>query len=151
MKSLANAVDADEIFARLARLRPDSARRWGKMNAGEMLCHMADAARGVLGERPLDDRQTLLSRSIIKWIALWLPVPWPKGVPTGKAIDPLREGTRPGDFERDREAVIAEHRRFIERASNMPAEHPFFGPLSPRDWLRWGYLHADHHLRQFGL
>jgi hypothetical protein len=25
-----------------------------------------------------------------------------------------------------------------------------FGPMSERDWMRWGYLHADHHLRQFG-
>jgi hypothetical protein len=29
--------------------------------------------------------------------------------------------------------------------------HPIFGALSARDWLRWGYLHADHHLRQFGV
>jgi hypothetical protein len=28
--------------------------------------------------------------------------------------------------------------------------HPIFGPMSEAAWLRWGYLHADHHLRQFG-
>jgi hypothetical protein len=28
--------------------------------------------------------------------------------------------------------------------------HPIFGPMSKADWLRWGYLHMDHHLRQFG-
>ena len=28
--------------------------------------------------------------------------------------------------------------------------HPFFGAMSPNQWLRWGYLHTDHHLRQFG-
>jgi uncharacterized protein DUF1569 len=29
--------------------------------------------------------------------------------------------------------------------------HPIFGPMSESAWLRWAYLHADHHLRQFGL
>jgi hypothetical protein len=28
--------------------------------------------------------------------------------------------------------------------------HPIFGRMSRAAWLRWGYLHADHHLRQFG-
>jgi Protein of unknown function (DUF1569) len=28
--------------------------------------------------------------------------------------------------------------------------HPIFGPMTAKDWMRWGYLHADHHLRQFG-
>jgi len=27
--------------------------------------------------------------------------------------------------------------------------HPIFGPMSRSDWLRWAYLHMDHHLRQF--
>jgi len=29
--------------------------------------------------------------------------------------------------------------------------HPLFDEMSERDWMRWGYLHADHHFRQFGL
>jgi len=28
--------------------------------------------------------------------------------------------------------------------------HPIFGGMSERAWLRWAYLHTDHHLRQFG-
>ena len=28
--------------------------------------------------------------------------------------------------------------------------HPIFGPLSHAAWLRWAWLHTDHHLRQFG-
>jgi hypothetical protein len=33
---------------------------------------------------------------------------------------------------------------------NWPV-HPIFGRMSHREWLRWAYLHADHHLRQFGV
>jgi len=29
--------------------------------------------------------------------------------------------------------------------------HPIFGRMSLWEWQRWGYLHTDHHLRQFGL
>jgi hypothetical protein len=29
--------------------------------------------------------------------------------------------------------------------------HPLFDAMSERDWMRWGYLHVDHHLRQFGV
>ena len=28
--------------------------------------------------------------------------------------------------------------------------HPIFLDLTQTQWMRWGYLHADHHLRQFG-
>jgi hypothetical protein len=28
-------------------------------------------------------------------------------------------------------------------------QHPIFGPMSRSAWLRWAYLHMDHHLRQF--
>ena len=29
-------------------------------------------------------------------------------------------------------------------------DHPMFGRMDTRNWMRWGYLHADHHVRQFG-
>jgi hypothetical protein len=29
--------------------------------------------------------------------------------------------------------------------------HPVFGQMSESAWLRWAYVHTDHHLRQFGL
>ena len=29
--------------------------------------------------------------------------------------------------------------------------HPIFGHVSEAAWLRWAYLHMDHHLRQFGV
>jgi hypothetical protein len=28
--------------------------------------------------------------------------------------------------------------------------HPIFGRMSEAAWMRWAYLHTDHHLRQFG-
>jgi len=31
------------------------------------------------------------------------------------------------------------------------APHPAFGPMTRREWMTWGYRHADHHFRQFGI
>jgi hypothetical protein len=59
-------------------------------------------------------------------------------------------GTPPVEFERDRAMLIVVFDRFCHSSANLAPTHPFFGPMSRQDWLRWGYLHADHHLRQFG-
>ena len=41
--------------------------------------------------------------------------------------------------------------RFTAPAKNVEFHpHPFFGDMSEAEWMRWGYLHCDHHLRQFG-
>lgn len=58
-------------------------------------------------------------------------------------------GTPPKEFDRD----VAELRticdRFCER-DPFTAVHPVFGAMTRTQWLRWGWLHMDHHLRQFG-
>jgi hypothetical protein len=55
------------------------------------------------------------------------------------------------DFTSD----VAELVRLVELFATEPERasgqaHPVFGRLSRSAWLRWGWLHADHHLRQFG-
>jgi hypothetical protein len=60
-------------------------------------------------------------------------------------------GFPPDDFERDRTRVKELTERFCRTDRDWEwAAHPLFGPMSDQDWLRWGYLHADHYLRQFG-
>ena len=91
---------------------------------------------------------TLWSRTAIKWLALRAPLVWPKGVPT-MPVDPQRDGIKPGEFARDRERLETGFQAFVKAASEgRCGAHPFFGALSRDEWLR--YLHADHHLRQFG-
>jgi hypothetical protein len=60
-------------------------------------------------------------------------------------------GTSPVEFERDCASLIALIERFCDRRSlGKVHPHPIFGELRDEEWLRWGYLHTDHHLRQFG-
>ena len=62
-------------------------------------------------------------------------------------------GTPPVDFAAD----VAQLETLIESVTvektriAWQKRHPIFGRMSEAAWLRWAYLHLDHHLRQFGV
>jgi Protein of unknown function (DUF1569) len=152
MKTFSRAQDKDEILGRLRRVGPDSVRRWGRMTAHQMICHVGDAYRMGTGDVRVSDATSLAQRTLIKWIALYVPLRWPPGILTRPEIDQvLGGGTIPSDFSADRARAISYAEAFAARAGarDWPA-HPIFGRMSEAAWMRWGYLHADHHLRQFG-
>lgn len=119
------------------------------MSAHQMVCHLCDAYRLPLGEKTASSTTGFLPPTVMKWIALQLPAKWPHGVATRPEMEQGVGGTPPVEFERDRAELLSIVRRFCDTAA-LPAPHPFFGAMSRQEWLRWGYLHADHHLRQFG-
>jgi hypothetical protein len=86
----------------------------------------------------------------VKWTALYLPVRWPVGILTRPEVDQETGGTKPTDFAAD----VRRQQTLMEEVAAQPeqlrAVHPIFGRMSARAWLRWAYLHTDHHLRQFG-
>jgi hypothetical protein len=51
MKNLFEAATVQEVKQRLAHLRPDSARQWGKMNAAQAVAHCAAGLELALGDR----------------------------------------------------------------------------------------------------
>jgi len=154
MKTLARESDAAEILRRLRAVRPDSAGRWGRMSAHQMVCHLSDGYRLLTGKLTSPLAATPLPRQMMKWVALYVPVRWPKDIPTTPELDQAAGGgTRPIDFARD----VAELEQLLatvaaERSARLTGiVHPIFGSMSEPAWLRWAYLHADHHLRQFGV
>ena len=152
MRTVAEPAAREALIARLAALRPDSARRWGTLTPHEMLCHLGDATDMVLRVRPRRAPVPLRSRPVARWVGLWTPLRWPRGWQTNPAHDPRRDGTRPGEFAADLRRAVAglEGLAAADPAAVEPA-HGFFGVMSLADWQRWAYKHTDHHLRQFGL
>jgi DNA-binding transcriptional ArsR family regulator len=152
MKTLARDLDKIEILSRLKALGPDTRARWGRMSAHQMVCHLSDAFRMAIGRKPVSQASSLRHRTLVKWIALYAPLKWPAGLATRPEVDQELGGTRPTEFAAD----VAELEALVE-AITAPARrvdwpvHPIFGPLSESAWLRWAYLHMDHHLRQFGV
>ncbi len=156
MKSIAEPAVLDHLVERLCALRPDTPRRWGTMTAAEMLCHLGDATASVLNRGAREREQAGASsgnRSVLRWVALRSPLPWPRGkIRTPPNVDPHADGTRPGDFETDRQRAVSGLRAFAAAPSDaLAASHGAFGRMTAQDWHLWAYRHTDHHLRQFGL
>jgi hypothetical protein len=106
----------------------------------------------VLGQKDVSEGSGPLPKPVLKWVALYLPLRWPAGIETVPEIDQQIGGTSPADFMADVAELESLLTVIATRGSAAPwPTHPFFGRMSHADWLRWGYLHLDHHLRQFGL
>jgi hypothetical protein len=149
-KSLKDVSNVDDLVGRLSRLSAESPRQWGTMTPHQMVCHLGDSFQAVLGERQVTSKENFLSRTVVKWIALHTPLPWPHGVPTTPEVDQKIGGTKPIEFERDRQKTLDLLRRFVMSGTTY-ARHPGFGAMSRDEWMLWGYGHVDHHLRQFGV
>jgi len=123
------------------------------MSVHQMVCHLSDGYRVMMGERTVQLAATPMPRPIVKCVALYLPLKWPQGIPTTPEVDQEAGGTRPIDFAAD----VAELATLLDRAATARRDridgtlHPIFGRMSAPAWLRWAYLHADHHFRQFGV
>jgi hypothetical protein len=105
-----------------------------------------------MGEKPVQLPRGLNLWPLMKPWVLYAPIKWPPGVATRPEIDQALGGTPPAEFAADVRRLLA----MVDKFTADPREfaflpHPMFGEMSEKDWMRWGYLHMDHHLRQFGV
>jgi hypothetical protein len=150
--SLGDSAARARLLERLRRLRADSPRQWGTMTPNEALCHLSDSFLAVSGRRNASLVDNLFTRTLLKWIALHGPGRWPHGVKTRPEVDPKLGGTKPAGFARDLERLEQLIEQFAAPDHDFASfRHPAFGRMSRDDWWRWGWLHVDHHLRQFGV
>src|SRR6266550_6419639 len=95
MKTLLSPGDRNEILDRLAKVYPDSPPCWGTMSAHQMVCHLSDSFRASLKEKYISPSSTFLKRTLLKWVALWVPLQWPRGIKTRPEMDQRKGGTHP--------------------------------------------------------
>jgi hypothetical protein len=150
MKSLFEAAAFNEIMDRVANLRPDSERQWGKMNVAQMLAHCS-AAIGM-AEGKVTPPRILLGRllgPLAKKSLIVNAEPMRRNSMTEKSV--LVTGER--DFTAERQRLRESIDRFASGGPGICTKHPhfFFGPLTPVEWAALMYQHLDHHLRQFGV
>ena len=148
MKTIADAGQLATLTRRVQSVTPTQARVWGTITAHQMVVHLADASEAVLRRRPF----TVTPRSsnrLLKWVALTLPLPWPRNLKSG--AEPAARTVLAAEFPADRDRAVSTLRELAAATGGGLADkHPIFGPMSPAEWHRWAYLHTDHHLRQFG-
>jgi len=149
MKNLFEPASVKEVKQRIAQLRPDSERQWGKMNPGQALAHCSRAMETALGDSNLP--RMLIGRIIgrpVKKLALGNDEPMKRNSPTSPAFI-VRDQP---DVAVERERLCTLIDRFAEGGPQACTRHPhtFFGPMTPDEWAILMYKHVDHHLRQFG-
>ena len=122
------------------------------MNAPQMICHLNDSFLGVMGDRPMDVPGGFSFWPFLKKLSLYSPMKWPKGVATRPEFDQVGgRGTPPAEFDADKRNLLQSMERFAQQPRSFSFRpHPMFKEMSEAEWMRWGYLHVDHHLRQFG-
>jgi Protein of unknown function (DUF1569) len=150
VKTLGSLPEQQSISLRLAALSPQDKARWGSMAVHQMVCHLDDSYKFALGQKTASPATGLFQRTFLKWFALRVPIHWPRGVPTRPEVEQGKGGSPPVDFQQDVNSLLSTLGRFCSDLPNPCPLHPIFGKMTNEDWMRWGYLHADHHLRQFG-
>jgi hypothetical protein len=148
MKSLFEAATVEEVKERVARLRPDSDRLWGKMNPAQALAHCSAAMEMAVGEKL--PRRILIGRLLGRLAKKSMIVnekPMPRNAGTDKSLVVTDER----DFVAERQRLSEFIDRFAAGGPGVCTKHPhfFFGPLTPLEWAALMYQHLDHHLRQF--
>jgi hypothetical protein len=149
MRSLADTAVLEDVIARMARLSPGDVRQWGSMNAQQMARHVADASAAVLKQREFASKARGGPSAVRRFVLLNVLPRMPRGIKSG--AKPAETVVDPAAFVVDRDRAITLLRELATARPDALAErHPIFGPMKRAHWMRWAYMHTDHHLRQFG-
>jgi hypothetical protein len=150
MKHLFEAARVEEVKERMAQLRPDSQRLWGKMNPAQALAHCSAAMEMATGKnRPPRILIGRLLGPLAKKSVIINGTPMRRNSMTEKSVLVTDER----DFVVERQRLNESIDRFAAGGPGICTTHPhfFFGPLTPVEWAALMYQHLDHHLRQFGV
>jgi len=149
MKTLFETARVQEIKQRLAELKPDSQRLWGKMDVAQALAHCTAAFDFATG-RKVAPRIWLgrIVGSLAKRSVIHQQKPIPRNSQTAKEVLVTDQRV----FEVERERLYETIDSFASTGPSGCSLHPhfFFGKLKPEEWSSLMYQHLDHHLRQFG-
>jgi len=124
MKTFLNVRDRDAVLDRLAKVRSDAQPMWGTMSAHQMICHLSDSLRSALDEKYISPSTSFFKRTIMKPLALWVPIPWPHGFKTRSEMDQLQGGTPPVNFVSDVERLRILCARFFARDAEFAPHVP---------------------------
>jgi len=149
MKNIYDTAALEELNKRLAQLKPDSKRQWGKMDPAQALAHCSKAIE--MAEGKINSPRILIGRllgPIAKKSLIQKGEPMRRNSMTDKNC--VVEDER--DFMVEKQRLLESIDRFVTAGPEACTKHPhfFLGPMTPVEWAALNYQHLDHHLRQFG-
>lgn len=141
-----------EYTKRLAELKPDAERLWGKMNVQQMIEHMSDYVRIANGRTPmsiltpeehLDKAQAFLTSE----------KPFKENTPNSLMSDEPAAIRHPhvGDAIQELQSEVEHLFDVYGKDAALKVANPFFGNLDFDMQVQLLHKHGWHHLRQFGI
>ena len=147
MKSLFEPTTLVEVIERIQKISPSAQRQWGKMEVSQMMAHCVGALEMAMGT--LNPKRIFICRIIGPMFRKKYTddKPFDQHSPTSQELKIVGHK----DFEAEKKKLMDLVKRFSSGGEAIATKHPhpFFGPLTPREWGIGMYKHIDHHLRQF--
>lgn len=145
--SIYDPVTYQAIRSRLVSLEAGNSRKWGKMDAPQMLTHLRKALEtGLRNTGAKQGLVGLLLGPFIKKMVL-SDQPYKQGLPTGKQV--IVSDQR--NFDSEKTKLLEALDLFVQNGGSYAAQivHPMFGKMTAEEWGYSQWKHFDHHLRQF--
>ena len=120
---------------------------WGSLTAGRLLCHLRDSFDISTGKISMDVKPATFFKGLRKWLVIYSPFPWPKGVKVPEAFFE----SDPEQFAEDKISLFESMDDFLALPEDYSFDHPLFGPMDKSDWHHLHRRHMAHHFRQFKL
>lgn len=149
----ANAFLRTELFEHLAALTPETQPQWGAMTAQHMVEHLmivTGVATGFMDVPVTGTEEQIAKR---RWHTFENRTPFPRSIRLDAlpaTPGPLHFGSLPEAIDELRAALDRFFAAFAENPALTP-NHPLLGALDFAHWEDFLRIHAEHHLRQFGL
>ncbi len=141
---------ADGVIARINKLTPNTAAKWGKMTVSQMLAH-CNVTYELVYENKHPKPNFILKAFLKSFVKKYV---------VGEGAYKPNTQTAPvflikdqKNFEPEKTRLIAHIRKTQELGENSfdNKESHSFGKLSKEEWNNMFYKHLDHHLSQFGV
>lgn len=141
-----DSINYTALLKRLDAISNTSERKWGEMNASQMLHHLNLAIGSGIGYYTLPDVSTIMSRGFNQFMILNVLKKFPMETQTAK---PLKV-TEIYDFETEKKRlkeILA--KAYATKTNNDWSGHTYFGKMSRKAWGKLIMIHCNHHFQQF--
>jgi hypothetical protein len=146
-------INEEMLNATLSKLKQDSPALWGKMNAQNMIEHLAMTLRFSNGKMLLPPTQDQEAADKAKQYLIYSNNEMTQGIKSKLMGDEPPALVNP-DLVTALAELQDEIRIFKETYANNPNQtyhHPRMGEFNYGDWIIFHSKHFRHHFRQFGL
>lgn len=144
----------NDLFSLLNNISSETNANWGKMNAQQMVEHLASIFNVSVEKIKFD---LVTPEENLPKFKEFLLSDKPFRENTKAPVSLIGEEPLPLDHSSYQDAVeklhdAVEHfETYFKNAPGKKTIHPVFGPLNFDEWVLLHYKHVTHHLRQFGM